>query len=74
MKFAIPIVPPGRQTRSISSATARWSGAHIAPTDEITASNSPSAKGSASASASDPVERDAERFELRGDRPRSAQA
>ena len=51
MKLAIPIVPPGRHTRTSSSATAAWSGAKIAPNDEVTASNSPSAKGSSCASA-----------------------
>ena len=52
VKFSIPILPPGRHTRSISSATAWWSGAKIAPKEEVTTSNSPSPKGSASASAS----------------------
>ena len=46
-----PIVPPGRHTRTSSSATAWWSGAKIAPAEEVTTSNSPSRNGSASASA-----------------------
>ncbi len=52
MKLAITIVPPGRQTRCSSRATACWSAAKIAPNAEVTTSNSPSANGSASASAS----------------------
>lgn len=47
-----PIVPPGRQTRSSSSAVSWWCGANMTPTQDITVSNAPSAKGSASASAS----------------------
>jgi hypothetical protein len=47
-----PIVPPGRHTRTSSEAARSWSGANIAPIDEVTTSNSPSANGSASASAS----------------------
>ena len=45
-----PIRPPGRQTRTSSSAVAWWNGANIAPTTEITASNDASPYGSASAS------------------------
>jgi hypothetical protein len=52
VKLIIPIVPPGLQTRSSSPATAWWSGAKMAPSAEVTTSNSPSANGSASASAS----------------------
>ena len=44
--------PPGRQTRTSSSATASWCGANIAPMHDMTTSNSPSSNGSASASAS----------------------
>jgi hypothetical protein len=51
VKFAIPIVPPGRQTRSSSAAVARWSGAKIAPNADVTPSNSASPNGSACASA-----------------------
>ena len=51
VKLAMPIVPPGRQTRTSSSATVWWSGAKIAPSAEVTASNSPSPNGSACASA-----------------------
>ncbi len=46
------MVPPGRHTRVSSLATQPWSGANMAPSDEVTTSNSPSRKGSASASAS----------------------
>ena len=42
--------PPGRQTRASSDATARWSGAKIAPTDDVTMSKLASGYGSASAS------------------------
>jgi hypothetical protein len=48
----IPIVPPGRQTRSSSSAVSWWCGANIAPTHDVTTSNSPVSNGRASASAS----------------------
>ena len=34
------IVPPGRHTRTISSALSWWCGANITPTDDITQSNS----------------------------------
>jgi hypothetical protein len=33
-----PILPPGRQTRSSSSALRRWSGTNIAPTQDSTTS------------------------------------
>ena len=41
VKLSMPIVPPGRQTRTSSSATPWWSGAKIAPAappavDELT--------------------------------------
>ncbi|HEX2126780.1 MAG TPA: hypothetical protein VHF45_09510 [Thermoleophilaceae bacterium] len=36
VKLSIPIVPAGRHSRSILSATARWSGAKIAPKEEVT--------------------------------------
>ena len=52
VKLIIPITPPGRQTRSSSLAVASWFGANIAPKHEVTTSNSPSPKGSASASPS----------------------
>ena len=48
----MPIVPPGRHTRTSSRATAWWSPAKIAPNEDVTTSNSPSPNGSASASAS----------------------
>jgi len=53
VQLIIPIVSPGRQMR-VSSFATRWSwcGANIAPTHDMTTSNSASAKGSASASAS----------------------
>ncbi len=35
VKLIIPIVPPGRQTRRSSSATFWWSGANIAPNEEV---------------------------------------
>ena len=41
---------PGRQTRASSDATARWSGAKIAPTDDVTMSKLSSGYGRASAS------------------------
>ena len=47
-----PIVPAGRQTRSISSATVWWSGANMAPADEVTTSKLASSNGSFSASPS----------------------
>ena len=46
------MVPPGRHTRTSSSAVAWWCGANIAPTQDITTSKLSSANGSASASAS----------------------
>ena len=52
MKLIIPIVPPGRVTRISSRATARWSGAKIAPAALVTTSNAPSANGRSCASAS----------------------
>ncbi len=47
-----PIVPPGRQTRTSSSATSWWWGANIAPIEDMTTSNDPSSNGRLSASAS----------------------
>ena len=44
-----PIVPPGRQTRTSSSAARWWCGANITPTQDRTTSNEPSSWGSASA-------------------------
>src|SRR3954454_5411230 len=52
VQLAIAIVPPGRVTRTSSSATAWWFQANIAPNDESTVSNDASANGSAAASAS----------------------
>ena len=52
VQLANAIVPPPRQTRTISAAVRRWSGANIAPTTEMTASNARSGKGSAWASPS----------------------
>jgi hypothetical protein len=52
VQLITPIVPPGRQTRTSSSAARCWSGANCTPIAEITASNSPSPNGSACALAS----------------------
>ena len=52
VQLIIPIVPPGRQTRTSSSAAAWWCGANIAPTQDMTTSKLLSANGNASASAS----------------------
>src|SRR3954469_3637755 len=52
VQLIMAMVPPGRQTRSISSAVCWWCGANMAPTTERTTSNSPSRNGSASTSAS----------------------
>ena len=49
---ATATAPPGRQTRSISSAVRRWSGANMWPKVEITRSKLASSKGSSCASAS----------------------
>ena len=46
------MVPPGRQTRSSCSATARWLPANIAPKHDVTTSKAASSNGSASASPS----------------------
>ena len=46
-----PIVPPGLQTRTSSSATAWWRGANMAPMEEMTTSNDSSSNGRRSASA-----------------------
>ena len=51
VQLSSPIRPPGRTTRTSSSAACWWCGANITPTQEIAASNSASAYGSASASA-----------------------
>ena len=56
VQFSIPIVPPGRQTRTSSSATSWWWGANIAPIDDMTTSNDSSSNGRFSASACDPLE------------------
>ena len=52
VQLSRPIVPPGRQTRTSSSAAGWWCGANMTPRQDSTVSNSPSANGSASASAS----------------------
>jgi hypothetical protein len=52
VQLIIPMVPPGRHTRTSSSAVAWWCGANIAPTHDITTSKLLSAKGNACASAS----------------------
>ena len=52
VQLASAIVPPPRQTRIISAAVRRWSGANIAPSTETTASKARSGKGSAWASPS----------------------
>ncbi len=52
VQLSKPIVPPERQTRTSSSATAWWMGANWAPMDDITTSNDWSSNGSRSASAS----------------------
>ena len=52
VQLIIPMVPPGRHTRTNSSAVAWWCGANIAPTQDITTSKLLSANGIASASAS----------------------
>jgi hypothetical protein len=43
VQLIIAIVPPGRVTRSSSSATAWWCGANIAPTQDSTTSKLSSA-------------------------------
>ena len=50
VQLASPIVAPGRETRTSSAAAASWCGANITPTQDMTTSNEPSAKGRASAS------------------------
>ena len=52
VQLIIPMVPPGRHTRTSSSAVRWWSGANIAPTQDSTTSNASASNGSASASAS----------------------
>ena len=52
VQLSSPMVPPGRVTRSSSSAARWWCGANITPRHEITASNAASPYGSASASPS----------------------
>ena len=73
VKLSIPIVPPGRHTRSSSSATAAWSGAKIAPNEEVTTSNSLSCERERLGVGLDPFELDpvrlgfaAARFEVLG--------
>ena len=50
VQFAMAMVPPGRQTRSISAAARSWSAVNITPKVESTTSKRASAKVSASAS------------------------
>ena len=50
VQFAIAIVPPGLQTRSISDAALPWSAVNITPKVESTTSKLASGKRSASAS------------------------
>ena len=52
VQLIIPMVPPGRHTRTSSSAVAWCRGANIAPTQDSTTSNPSAGKGSASTSAS----------------------
>ena len=52
VQLSSPIVPPGRQTRTISSADSWWCGANITPIEDITTSNDSSSNGRFSASAS----------------------
>ena len=52
VQLSRPMVPPGRQTRTSSSATAWWWGANIAPIEDMTTSNEASSNGRCSASAS----------------------
>jgi len=51
VQLSTPMVPPGRHTRTSSSALSWWCGANITPTQDSTVSNSSSGKGRASASA-----------------------
>ena len=51
VQLASAMLPPGRQTRTSSSALRRWCGANITPIAESTWSNSLSSNGSDSASA-----------------------
>ena len=60
VQLARPILPPCRQTRTISAAARSWSGVNITPKVDTTTSKLPSANGSASASAT--AERDVEPF------------
>ncbi len=52
VQHASAIIPPGRQTRSISSAVRLWSGANMCPNVEITRSKLASSNGSSCASPS----------------------
>ena len=52
VQLSSPIVPPGRQTRTSSSAVCWWWGANMAPIDEMTTSKDASSNGRCSASAS----------------------
>ena len=56
VQLSRPIRPPGRTTRTSSSAASWWRGANITPTHEIAASNSPSSYGSACGVVGAPVQ------------------
>ncbi len=72
VQLAIPILPPGLQTRSSSAAACSCSGANIAPKTEVTTSNSPSPKGSSAASPS--TNSTSSRSAAARSRPRSSSA
>jgi hypothetical protein len=48
VQFAMPIFPPGRQTRSISAAARSWSAVNNTPKVDMTASKVASGQGRAS--------------------------
>ena len=52
VQFAMPILPPGLQTRASSCAALSWFGVNITPKVDSTTSNEASGNGSFSASAS----------------------
>ena len=52
VQLSRPMRPSVRHTRSSSSAATWWCGANMTPMHDMTTSNEPSSKGSASASAS----------------------
>ena len=51
VQLSRPIVPPGRQTRTSSSAASWWCGANMTPIEDMTTSNDSSSNGRLSASA-----------------------